>query len=42
LAFNPGQQDAELKITIDFENRKPATFNFVAPTGKSSETNYAK
>ena len=42
LAFNPGQQDAELKITIYFEDREPVTFDFAAPAGKSTETNYAK
>ena len=42
LAFNPGSRDAQLKITIYFEDRDPVAFDFVAPAGKSSETNYGK
>lgn len=42
LAFNPGPHDAELTVTIFFEDREPVTFPFLAPAGKSSETNYAK
>jgi hypothetical protein len=42
LAFNPGPRDAQLKITVYCEDREPAAFDFVAPAGKSAETNYAK
>ncbi len=42
LAFNPGPRDAELTVTLFFEDREPVSFLFSAPAGKSSETNYAK
>jgi hypothetical protein len=42
LAFNPGPRDAELEITLFYEDREPETFTFAAPAGKSSETNYAR
>ena len=42
LAFNPGPRDADLDITLYFEDRDPKTFPFVAPAGKSSETNYTR
>ena len=42
LAFNPGSIDAEVKITLFFEDRDPVSFDFVAPAGQSAETNYAK
>lgn len=42
LAFNPGARDAHLKITLYFEEREPEVFSFLAPAGKSSETNYAR
>ncbi len=42
LAFNPGPRDAQLKITLYFEDREPVTFNQVAPAGESSESNYGR
>lgn len=42
LVFNPGQDDANLQITIYFEDREPETFPFIAPARKSTETNYAR
>jgi hypothetical protein len=42
LAFNPGRRDASLKITLYFTDRDPQVFSFLAPAGKSSETNYEK
>jgi hypothetical protein len=42
LVFNPGQRDAQLKITLFFEDREPEAFDFAAPSGKSTETNYAR
>ncbi len=42
LVFNPGPRDAHLKITIYYEDREPVLFSFVAPAGKSSETNYTR
>jgi hypothetical protein len=41
LVFNPGPRDARLDITVFFQDRDPVTFDFLAPAGKSSETNYA-
>ena len=42
LVFNPGRYEANLKITLYFEDREPETFPFVAPAGKSTETNYTR
>jgi len=42
LAFNPWKEDAELKLTLFYEEREPESFMFLAPAGKSSETNYGK
>lgn len=42
LAFNPGPRDAELKITLFFEDREPVIFAQKAPAGKSTESNYGK
>lgn len=42
LAFNPGPRDVKIQVTLYFEDREPETFQFTAPAGKSSETNYAK
>ena len=40
LAFNPGPHDADLQVTVYFEDREPETFALKAPAGKSSESNY--
>src|SRR5262245_10261283 len=42
LIFNPGPLDAQVDITLYFEEREPETFPFLAPAGQSSETNYEK
>ena len=42
LAFNPGPRDANLKVTIYYEDREPDAFTLVAPAGQSSESNYGK
>jgi len=42
LAFNPGSHDAELKLSLFFEDREPVSFPFTAASGQSSETNYSK
>lgn len=40
LVFNPGKRDAELRITIYFEDREPQTLSLTVPAKKSQETNY--
>ncbi|MGQ9683236.1 MAG: sensory rhodopsin transducer [Anaerolineae bacterium] len=40
LAFNPGAKDAQLNITLYFEDREPVSFTQLAPAGKSTESNY--
>lgn len=40
LAFNPGPRDADLTVTVYYEDREPETFALKAPAGKSSESNY--
>ncbi len=42
LVFNPGPRDAQLTVTLYYEDREPDTFSLVAPAGKSSESNYGK
>jgi hypothetical protein len=42
LAFNPSPRDAQLKITLYYEDHEPDSFSFLAPAGQSSETNYAR
>jgi hypothetical protein len=42
LAFNPGKQDADLKLTFYFLDREPVDMHMVAKAGESTETNYAK
>jgi len=42
LVFNPGPVDADLKVTLFFEDREPHTFQLKAPAGQSSESNYGK
>jgi hypothetical protein len=42
LAFNPGPHDADLTVTLFFEDREPEQFPFRALAGKSCETNYSK
>jgi hypothetical protein len=42
LAFNPGDQDADLKITFYFEDQEPKELSMVARAGESTETNYSK
>jgi hypothetical protein len=42
LAFNPGLRDADLKVTIYYEDREPDTMSFVAPAGTTFETNCGK
>jgi len=40
LVFNPSNNDADLKITLYFENEQPKSFNLKAPAKKSFESNY--
>ena len=40
LAFNPGLRDADLKVTVYYEDREPEVFALQAPAGQSSESNY--
>jgi len=42
LVFNPGPVEAQVTITLYFEDREPESFPFVAPAGQSTETNYEK
>jgi len=42
LAFNPGPRDAELTVTVFYEDRDCTTFTLQAPAGKSTESNYTK
>jgi hypothetical protein len=42
LAFNPGPRDAELTVTVYYEDREPEAFSLQAPAGKSSESNYGR
>ena len=41
LVFNPGDRDAQLKVTLYFENDEPQTFSLKARAKTSSESNYA-
>jgi hypothetical protein len=40
LALNPGSRNADLKVTIYYEDRDPDTVSFVAPASRTFETNY--
>jgi hypothetical protein len=40
LAFNPGPRDADLSVTIYYQDREPDYFTLKAPAGQSSESNY--
>jgi hypothetical protein len=40
LVFNPGEHDAELSLTLFFEEQEPRTFSAPAPAGVSRESNY--
>jgi hypothetical protein len=40
LAFNPGPRDADLKVTIYYDDREPDSLSFVARAGRTFETNY--
>lgn len=40
LVFNPGDVDAEVKVTLYFEDQPPRAFALTAPAQRSTETNY--
>ncbi len=40
LVFNPGERDANLKVTVYFEDDEPQSFSLKAPAFTSSESNY--
>ena len=42
LVFNPGESQAELKITLFFEDKPPIHFPLTAPAKLSTETNYER
>jgi len=41
LALNPGPRNADLTVTIYYEDCEPETFTLKAPAGQSSESNYS-
>ncbi len=42
LAFNPSSRDADLRVTIYYEDREPESFALKAAAGRSTESNYAQ
>ena len=40
LAFNPGSVDADLTLTLYYEDKEPQSFQQKAPACKSTESNY--
>jgi hypothetical protein len=42
LAFNPGDNDAELTLTFYFMDQEPVEMRMVAKRGESTESNYSK
>lgn len=42
VVLNPGNVDAELEITVYFEDREPASFTVTAPAQASTESNYTR
>ncbi len=42
LAFNPGSEDVDLKVTLFFEDREPVAFTLVAPAGWRLNSTYVQ
>jgi hypothetical protein len=42
LVFVPGPRDAQVRVTVYFEDRDPASFELTARGGTSTETNYTR
>jgi hypothetical protein len=40
LVFNPGPRNAELQVTVYYEDREPDDFHLTVPAGTSGESNY--